>query len=259
MLRLFSKKSDKAEIVPARWEKLKKICQILQIKVKDYKLLDQALTHSSYFDKSSSHHETYERLEFLGDSILNASAAYLLYMNNERLTEGALSALRSSLVDEKTLSQLAFSLNILDYVNLGKGETLSDRRAKEKVAADILESIIAVLFLENGFKNAQDFVKRLLKKEILNRLKMGTRDFKTQLQKWAISKYKEYPHYQVTNESGPDHNKVFEVKVSVHNEYFATASGRTKKEAEQNAAEKIMKEIKDVSDEAPSKKGAKNA
>ncbi len=242
---LFSRNmKDKEKISPIRIKKLKILCRKLDIKIKKYYMLDRALTHSSCLDKANEYNETYERLEFLGDSILNASVAFILFINNPKLTEGGLSALRSSLVDEKTLSEIAISYNILAYINLGKGETLSDTRAKEKVAADIIESIIGVLFLEKGFKGALAFVKKLMEDEISKRLKTGTRDYKTQIQKWSISKFKEYPVYQVINESGPDHNKIFEVRVSIHNEYAATATGRTKKDAEQKAAEKVLNEIK---------------
>lgn len=223
---------------------LKKISGRLSINIKDYHLLDKAFTHSSCIDKSGGYNEPYERLEFLGDSILNASIAYLLYINNPHLSEGGLSALRSSLVDEKTLSEIAFQLKLLDYINLGKGETLSDPRARQKVAADITESIIGVIFLESGFEKALAFVKSILDPEIKKRIKTGTRDYKTQLQKWSVSKFKEYPVYRIIRETGPDHNKIFEIQVTVHGEFTANAKGRTKKEAEQKAAEQVIKSIK---------------
>lgn len=247
MFRLFLKSTAKtagSKLSQERVQKLRELCKVLSIKVKNFDLLDKALTHSSFIDRTGESHDTYERLEFLGDSILNASVAHMLYLSNPRLTEGGLSALRSSLVDEKTLSEIALKMNILDYINLGKGETLSDMRAKEKVAADIIESIIGVIFLENSFEKALLFVRSIIESEVKKRLKMGTRDFKTKLQKWAIAKYKEYPKYSVISESGPDHNKIFEMNVAVHSEYSASATGRTKKEAEQKAAEKVIKDIK---------------
>jgi ribonuclease-3 len=247
MLHWFSKNTNKHKdqrVSDQRIEKLKKLSDRLSIRLKDYSLLDTALTHSSCSDKSANYQETYERLEFLGDSILNASIAYLLYINNPQFSEGGLSALRSSLVDEKTLSEIAFGLKLLDYINLGKGETLSDQRARQKVAADITESIIGVIFLENGFEKALAFIKNILEPEIKKRLKTGTRDYKTQLQKWSVSKFREYPVYKIIKETGPDHNKIFEVSVSVHNEYSANAKGRTKKEAEQKAAEQVIEYVK---------------
>jgi ribonuclease III len=241
MLRLFSRNiPESKKLLPERLKKLKELCRKLNIKVTRLDMLDRALTHSSCIEKSGEYDETYERLEFLGDSILNASIAYLLYKSNPGLTEGGLSALRSSLVDEKTLAEMAMVYGILKYINLGKGETLSDGRAREKVAADVMESIIGVIFIEKGFNKAQDFVHQILKNEIKKRLKLGTRDFKTRLQKWSVSTYKEYPVYEIIKETGPDHNKIFEVKVTIHNKYSATASARTKKDAEQKAAENVL-------------------
>jgi ribonuclease III len=251
MFPLFSKSSDKkapsgpvVTIPVQRKKRLAELCKKLGITLKDFVLLDTALAHSSSVDKGPGARESYERLEFLGDSVLNTSMAYLLYHNNPEYTEGALSALRSSLVDEKTLSEIAFSFHILHYIKLGKGETLSDSRAKEKVAADVMESIIGVIFLEKGFDKALAFVRRVMEKEIQKRILVGTRDYKTQIQKWAVSRYKEYPSYEVVSEKGPDHNKIFEVRVRIHNEYSATATGRTKKDAEQKAAEKVLQELK---------------
>jgi len=251
MLRWFSESTSKIKkklrlhwIPRERIRRLKRLCSKLSIGIKDYRLLDRAFTHTSSLERPGRYEEAYERLEFLGDSILNASIAYLLYSNHPSLTEGGLSSLRSSLVDEKTLSGVSFELHLLDYVNLGKGETLSDPRAREKVAADVLEALIGVIFLENGFEKALKFVKGILGDEIELRIKSGTRDYKTQLQKLSVSRYKEYPVYQVLREIGPDHNKIFEVVVNVHNKYTATAKGRTKKEAEQNAAEIVLKQMK---------------
>ncbi len=249
MLRWFSRNTEAKKPVPGtltpqRKKKLAELCRKLGIPVKNYALLDIALTHSSCVDRAAGFTESYERLEFLGDSILNASIACLLYGQNPNFNEGNMSALRSSLVDEKTLSEIAFSCHLLHYINLGKGETLSDSRAREKVAADVVEAVIGVLFLEKGFPRAQAFVQKLLGNEILERLKSGTRDFKTQIQKWAVSRFKQYPVYEIVAERGPDHNKIFEVRVSIQNQFTATGTGRTKKDAEQKAAEKILHQIR---------------
>jgi ribonuclease-3 len=247
MLPLFSRNTNKLKprrLSDKRIKDLKELSARLSLKIKDYTLLNKALTHSSCVDKTGLNNEPYERLEFLGDSILNASIAYQLYIDNPNLSEGGLSSLRSSLVDEKTLSEIAQGLKLLDYINLGKGETLSDPRARQKVAADIAEAVIGVTFLERGFEKALEFVRHILDPEIKKRLETGTRDFKTQLQKWAVSRFKEYPVYKIIRETGPDHNKTFEVMASVHNEWRATAKGRTKKEAEQKAAEFVVGAIK---------------
>lgn len=240
----FSENSSKTRLTPERKRRLRELCSKLGIKVNALSDLDRALTHSSSIERSGTHTETYERLEFLGDSILNASMAYLLFQRHPNLTEGGLSAYRSSLVDERTLSEIAETFGILEYINLGKGESLGDIRAREKVTADIMESIIGVIFMEKGFDRAFRFVSDIMEDHLRARVEQGTRDFKTQLQKWAVAKYREYPNYTVVNEIGPDHNKVFEVKASVAGKYESTARGRTKKEAEQKAAEKIWNSLR---------------
>ncbi|MGC8764659.1 MAG: ribonuclease III [Brevinematia bacterium] len=238
-------KRKKVKKLTDRESKLLKLSKELNLKIQNLDLLNEALTHTSFLEKGNNGVSSYERLEFLGDSVLNMCVSFILYDLCPSYKEGSLSALRASVVDEKSLSQIALRLNLLDYVNLGRGESLSDMRAREKVSADVLESIIGAIFVENGFEKAFDFVKSIMTDEINKRIKAGPKDFKSQLQKIVVAKYKEYPHYEVISETGPEHNKIFEVSVSVNKkELFATAKGRTKKEAEQKAAEKILLMLK---------------
>ena len=232
------------ELSSERKRQLKELCAKLGIRIRALWLLDRALTHSSFVEKSSHNVYSYERMEFLGDSILNASVSYHLYLSNPMFMEGKLSALRASVVDEKTLSEIGFSIGLQDYINLGRGERLSDIRARIKVTADIVESIIAVIFLEKGFRAAFRFVRKLLDAHLVQRLTNGTNDYKTMLQKLSIEKYKEYPVYQVIEESGPDHNKVFQVEVRVKDNTSAIAAGRSKKEAEQKAAAIVLEKMR---------------
>jgi ribonuclease-3 len=245
MFQLFLKDTNKAlNIDKSRRKKLKELSNKIGVKFKNLKLLNQALTHTSCVEKKSKI-ESYERLEFLGDAILNTCVAIILYELCPDYKEGSLSSLRASIIDGKTLSEVAFNLRLLDYINLGKGETLADSRAKEKVSADLVEAIIGAIYLEFGFEKAFNFVKNLLDSEIKKRIKIGPKDFKTQLQKLTVARFKEYPKYEVIKEEGPEHNKIFEVSVSVNgNQYFATAVGRTKKDAEQRAAEKVLQMIR---------------
>lgn len=248
MFQLFLKNlndSFTGKLEKSRKKKLKELLKKLKIDINNLKLLDQALTHASFVERKNFQ-SSYERLEFLGDSILNASVSALLYELCPKSKEGSLSALRASIIDEKTLSQVALKLDLLSYVNLGKGETLSDSRAREKVSADVMEAIIGVVFLEKGFREAFKVVKSLLESEINTRIKTGPRDFKTQLQKISVARFKEYPKYEIIKEEGPEHNKIFEVSVSINNnQYYATGTGRTKKEAEQKAAKKILSILKE--------------
>ena len=232
--------ADNRALAPERKKQLKTLCKRLRIGIHSLALLDRALTHSSYIDRASEQPETYERLEFLGDSVLNASVSYLLFNDHPRFMEGKLSAFRSSLVDETTLAEVGIRLGIHEYINLGRGERLSDSRAKNKVTADVVESIIAVHFLEKGFEPTYKFVERIMREHIERRLTDGIRDYKTSLQKISMEVYKKYPVYRVLAEIGPDHNKTFKIEVEVNGDIKAIGHGRSKKTAEQDAAQKVL-------------------
>ncbi len=250
MLRLFSRSSsNKSKLTSERKKQLKTLCEKLKVRVSNYELLDMALTHSSCRDRSGKLMESYERLEFLGDSVLSLSVSYILYYTNPTFAEGKLSAIRSSVVDETTLAEIGAELDIYPYINLGKGEQLKDDRAKKKVFADIIESIIAVIFLDGGYEKAYKFVEYIIGGHIEQRLTEGTRDYKTRLQQMAIERYKEYPVYAVTGERGPDHNKIFQVEVNIGGRHKGTGIGRSKKEAEQKAAYKALKHFKPLKEE----------
>ncbi|URA10238.1 ribonuclease III [Thermospira aquatica] len=236
----FSKNTSSGEISPARRKQLKDLCRKLNVHVKALALLDRAFTHASYSHENRDPLYNYERLEFLGDSVLNLGIAKLLYETRPNEKEGSLSALRSSLVDEKTLFEIAEQFSFYDYLKLGKGESLSDERARVKVLADVMESFLAVYFLEHGWENSFRLIKRLFSPVLQRRLEDGIRDYKSQLQKWALARYKEYPVYKVIGEEGPDHNKLFTVEVTLHNKWRAISTGRSKKDAEQKAAEQLF-------------------
>ncbi|MCX7883349.1 MAG: ribonuclease III [Brevinematales bacterium] len=240
----FSRNTSEKALSSERVRQLKDFCKKMRIKVKALALLDRAFTHASYGHDNRDPFYNYERLEFLGDSVLNLGVARLLYELRAQEKEGVLSALRSSLVDEKTLYEIANQYAFYEYLNLGKGESLADERARIKVLADVVEAFLAVYFLEHGWPKTFDLIKRLFLPLLNDRLQSGTRDFKSQLQKWALSTYKEYPLYRVVKEEGPDHNKLFTIEVSLHHIYKAVSQGRSKKEAEQKAAEKLLAQIR---------------
>ena len=244
MLHLFSKNTETLHTLSVeRKIALKKLCKKLQIRVKNLSLLDRALTHTSFLHRNKKIYQSYERLEFLGDSILNASVSHILYYTHPDFMEGKMSAIRSSVVDEKTLSEIGMNFGVDNYINLGKGEKLDDKRARQSVTADIIESIIAVLFLEGGFQNAFKFVKRIITPHLDKRYEQGLRDFKSKLQRMSLERFKEYPVYEVVGERGPEHNKIFDMKVRILDKYSAVASGRSKKEAEQKAAKEVIEQM----------------
>lgn len=235
-----SKKYNLPIITEERKQLLKKHSQKFGIPITDFSLWDLALTHISCVDATNSF--SYERLEFLGDSVLGLCLADILFEEYSQLTEGKMSMIKSNLVNEKTLSSLARGLDLLDIVKLSNGEKLQDKRAQEKVLCDLFESTLATIFLQNGFKKSRDFIKSMFEQLIQNMLTTSVRDAKTQLQKISVKVFKEYPTYTVIDIEGPDHGKVFTIKGETDS-FSAIAKGRSKKEAEQNIAQEILKQM----------------
>lgn len=242
MLLSFSKKSNLLKNDRARYHLLRDHCRQRQIPVKDFDLFDLALTHISYGANSSN--ESYERLEFLGDSVIGLCLASILYQHYPELSEGRMSALKSTLADENSLAQAARELELLPLVRLGRGEKLQDKRAQQKVLCDIFESMMAVLYIDNGFGRCREFALRLFSDKIGHVQQAGVPDFKTRLQKISVKAYKTYPAYTVLHTEGPDHGKIFNIRCTLER-FEASAKGRSKKEAEQECAKAVLEAIKE--------------
>ena len=207
----------------------------------DPSLLETALTHSSYANEHAGHSN--ERLEFLGDSILGFCAARRIYRLWPDMPEGEMTRLRSELVCEANLHRVAQSLTLSRFIRLGKNEECNGGRSRVSILADCVESIIAALYLDGGLEPAE----RLIDGRILNDIEAGRRpartDFKTQLQELLQRDGGAGPAYAIVAESGPDHNKSFTARVTIHGGAFAEGVGRTKKEAEQNAARAALESL----------------
>lgn len=194
-------------------------------------LIKTALTHTSY---SNEHNVmSYERLEFLGDAVLELVFTDYIY-NNTNLTEGEMSRLRSSYVCEEALYEYSKDFNLKDYIKLGNGV----KEANKTVIADVFEALIGVIYLEKGLDVVKSFFNKLIVPYIENNIVFLT-DYKTVLQE-LVQTEKKSLEYKVINESGPAHNKRFEVTVSVNNIVFGVGVGKSKKEAEQNAAKDAL-------------------
>jgi len=207
----------------------------LKYTFRDRSLLETALTHSSYSNECLlGDHECYERLEFLGDAVLELIVSEYLYKNMPDKREGALSGLRSQLVCEQSLSGLVRKLKITDYLILGKGEEGCGGRNKNSILCDVFESVLGAIYIDGGFEAARIFVKR----EILDQYEeLRVRNYKSELQeKVDMSDDKGRIDYRVLEESGPDHDKVFKVGVYIGNELKGIGVGKNKKEAQQLAA-----------------------
>lgn len=212
---------------------------------KTRELLEEALTHKSYFNEHQDEGVKYnERLEFLGDSVLGLIISDLLMDKFMETPEGVLSRYRSELVNEKRLAEISRSVNLGEFIRFGKGERESKGGTKDSILASTLEAVIGSIYCDGGFKSAYKLVKGLFE-PLLNELEKDTfsRDFKTKLQKYTQSTYKVKPVYRVSNESGPDHDKIFEVEILISGEVKATGTGNSKKQAEQNAAENLLEEV----------------
>lgn len=214
----------------------------LGVKFKKKELLKQALVHRSYLNEHPNFPLDHnERLEFLGDAVLELIITKFLYKNFDK-PEGKLTSLRSSLVNTKSLSKTAKGLRLGQYIYLSKGETRSKGRAREVILANALEALIGAIYLDRGFGSAERFIHQFLLPQLDIILKHQLyRDSKTRFQEITQRKLKITPSYTVIKESGPDHNKKFIIGVYVQKKLISTGRGRSKKEAELSAAKNALK------------------
>ena len=213
-------------------------------RVRDFSLLVHALRHSSYCNEYHlKRNNSNERLEFLGDAILEAVSSEYLFKNYPDLTEGEMSRLRASLVCEPTLAFDARVLNLGDFLLLGNGEEATGGRVRDSVVSDACEALIGAIFLDGGFDEAKSFILRFILDDVEN--KQLFRDSKTALQELVQQNSPNGPVYTLVEESGPDHNKRFLVQVTVEDRVYGIGEGKTKKAAEQNAAYEAIRKLQE--------------
>lgn len=211
-------------------------------KFNDITYLENALTHSSYANERKSKGISYpsnERLEFLGDAVLQILISEYLYENYRCYSEGSLTKMRQYLVCEKTLSEIARSISIGDYINIGRGEELTDCRNRPKVLADTLEAIVAAIYLDSdkfSLKNSKESVLKLFERAVEGVADMQKLDYKTMLQQLVEKDGMATLEYTVISESGPEHDKTFTVEAKVNNNSVGVGTARNKKDAEMQAA-----------------------
>ena len=212
--------------------------------IRNNELLQMALTHPSY--AMEHQYENNQRLEFLGDAVLNLVSGEHLYRQYPYFNEGELSQLRSKLVCEETLFQIGLQLKIGEYMLLGKGEAATGGRERKSVLADAVEALIGAFYLDAGIEEVKPWIINLLQPAINRIEKEGLLDYKSQLQELVQSWGKENVIYQLLKESGPSHNKRFGSGVYYKQCLLAEGEGHSKKESEQQAAEKAMKIVKQI-------------
>lgn len=214
---------------------LKELEEAIGYEFRQQGLLRQALTHSSYAnEKHMKKLSDNERLEFLGDAVLEVASSEFLYENYPKLPEGDLTKLRASIVCEPTLALCTKELRLGDYLFLGKGEEHTGGRSRKSILSDALEAVIGAIYLDGGFEPAKKFIRRFILTDIEH--KKLFYDSKTILQEVVQGGYGETLHYVLLSEEGPDHDKSFKVEARLGERVVGRGSGHTKKAAEQEAA-----------------------
>ena len=213
---------------------LKRFQELIGYTFQKEQLLKQALTHSSYAnEKHLKKLSDNERLEFLGDAVLEVVSSEFLYQNYPNLTEGQLTKLRASIVCEPTLATCTEAIHLGEYLFLGKGEDRTGGRSRKSVLSDAMEAVIGAIYLDGGFASAKEFVLKFIMTDIEH--KHLFYDSKTILQEVVQGEHEQLT-YVLLGETGPDHDKTFEVGVLIGKKEISTGKGHTKKAAEQDAA-----------------------
>jgi ribonuclease III len=212
-------------------------------------LLDEALCHSSYVnEQADAGIRDNERLEFLGDAVLNLVVGHLLMDRYPRLEEGELSRMRSTLVNESRLAKISRSLRLGEHIRLGKGEIHTQGRHKKSILADAFEALTAAVYLDGGFDAAFRFIDTLFSAQMDTvATKKADQDYKSRLQERVQLSYGKIPSYSILAESGPDHDKTFHVRLTVHG-LTAEGQGKSKKAAEQDAAKNALEGLDTLED-----------
>ncbi len=207
-------------------------------------LLKQALTHSSFTNEQKiNKHKHYERLEFLGDAVLELVSSEFLFKEHKDTPEGELTKMRASMVCEPSLAFCAKDLELGQFMRLGKGEENTGGRHRDSITSDAMEAVIGAIYLDGGMEHAKKFIYKFILSDLED--KQLFYDSKSNLQELIQGKLKKEFHYELLEESGPEHDKIFEVEVFMEKESLGKGSGRTKKAAEQQAAYKALLLLRD--------------
>jgi len=215
----------------------------LEEKIKDKDLLARALTHKSWVNENKDKRLSNERLEFLGDAVLELVVSQALYEQFPDKEEGYLTALRANLVNTTNLARVAKKLGVGQILSLSKGEEEGGGRENPSLLADTMEAIIGALYLDQGYEVVSEFVEVNLLKDVPEKVKQPLKDAKSRLQEEVQAKGMPAPRYKVVKETGPDHAKNFVLEVAVNGKVLGVGKGNNKSVAEQNAAERALKAL----------------
>lgn len=217
---------------------LKYLEQSIGYNFRNINLLEEAIQHSSYVNEQPGNGiRDNERLEFLGDSVLDLVISHILMEKFPAMREGELSRVRATIVKTDQLAIIAKKLNLGEHLRLGRGESMCRGDSKNSILADVLEALIAAVYMDGGFLTAFDFVSNHFR-EVISGISVNGKgeDFKSRLQEMMQNRFKSVPRYEVRSESGPDHAKIFDVRVTVGELVTGFGRGKSKKAAEQEAA-----------------------
>ncbi len=236
---------EPAPFTPEREALLSELEAKLNIKFRDRALLHLALVHGSAGPEGRSRHgENYERLEFLGDSVLNLAISDHLYRMFPTRLEGDLARLRAGIVSETALARVARGLDLGRYVVLGRGEEKGGGRSRPALLADALEAVLGAVYVDSGYGVAHYCVTRWFGDELSRLEEPGEGDYKSQLQELVQQLERRLPRYRITGQRGPEHDRAFVAIVEVNGRVLGEGRGRSKKEAEQVAAQRALETLR---------------
>lgn len=237
MLRTLNHAFRTPKITAERKRELVLFQKLANIRFRKLELLNLAFAHRSFANEVSEDIGNNEKLEFLGDSVLGLVVSEYLFEEFADMAEGDFARIKSFVVSEDSLADIAKRIKVDNYILIGKGEEYSGGRTKKAILADCMEAVYGAYYLDSGYKAVRNFIRASLIPEINKVLENRHRkDYKTLLQEYVQKAYKAYPKYSVVKKSGPDHNRMFWVNVSVNGKVFGPGAGKNKKEAEQEAA-----------------------
>jgi ribonuclease-3 len=227
-------------------EQLDSLQKLLAYSFRDLALLKEAITHKSYLNEFKEPlSRDNERLEFLGDAVLDLVISEYLIQRYPELQEGDLSKRKAKIVSEPFLARIAQRLELGDYLRLGRGEELTRGREKSSLLANTLEAVIAAIYLDGGLEKVRPFILSSFEEDLEQSVfSEAAADYKTELQELSQKIYEVLPVYEMVSESGPDHRKTFEVVLLINGAQYGFGSGRSKKEAEQQAAKQALERLK---------------
>ena len=234
--------NEREPMAPDYSDKVSKAEKILRYEFEDKALLEAALTHPSAHDRETTKYD-YERLEFLGDSILGAICAKYLFETFKDLDEGGLTRIKVALVSGATLSKVSFEQGIADCIIFGESETGTDGRGLHSALENVFESLVAALFIDGGIDAARTWITRTLLAHASRDLANKPESPKSSLQEFLQAQHK-VPAYRITDSDGPPHARIFYAEVLVDDEVVGQGNGHSKKQAEANAAAEAMNKLK---------------